>query len=196
MNPRSMNEVRDARKESDQDTSNYVTGFPSVVGSHPRILILGSMPGRASLQQQEYYALPRNAFWPIMGDLFGAGFDLPYAERLDTLTDNGIALWDVLESCHRPGSLDSAIADTSAEPNDFADLFRAAPSITHVFFNGRKAADVYRRRVLPTLENVAALRICQTLPSTSPAHATRSYAQKLAEWSVVREVLEQSVREE
>lgn len=163
------------------------------MGPRPRVLILGSMPGRASLQQKQYYALPRNAFWPIMGDLFGAGFDLPYARRLIALTRHGVALWDVLESCYRPGSLDSAIADASVEPNDFSGLFRAAPSITHIFFNGRKAADVYRRRVLPNLQGIGKLIACRTLPSTSPAHAARSYQHKLAEWSVVRQALDHPV---
>lgn len=167
---------------------SLVHGFPPVLGALPRILILGSMPGRASLQQQQYYALPRNSFWPIMGDLFGVGFELPYAQRVDGLANLGIALWDVLAACYRPGSLDSAISEKSIELNDFAGLYRVAPSIAHICFNGRKAADLYRRRVVPELQAAAAEISCRTLPSTSPAHAARSYQQKLDEWSVVREL--------
>ena len=159
------------------------------MGVLPQVLILGSMPGRASLEQYQYYALVRNAFWPIMGELFGAGFDVPYAERLAQLQDQRIALWDVLASCYRPGSLDSAIAGDSVQANDFSKLFRATPLLTHVFFNGRTAADLYRRHVLPLLDAKTPALVYQTLPSTSPAHATRNFGQKLDEWTVVREVL-------
>jgi len=147
------------------------------------------MPGKASLERQQYYAHPRNVYWPIMGELFGAGLDLPYAERLHRLTDCGIVLWDVLASCFRPGSLDSSIAESSVQPNDFAALFVTHDSIRHVFFNGRKAAEVFRRKVLPDLGDIIDSIELLTLPSTSPAHASRSYAEKLREWSIVRDVL-------
>ena len=146
------------------------------------------MPGVASLEQQEYYAHPRNAFWPIMGDLFGAGFDIPYARRLEKLTKSDIALWDVLDTCFRPGSLDSDISDAAAEPNDFVSLFAENTLIRHIFFNGRKAADVFRRKILAGLGAGADELIFRTLPSTSPAHAARTYEQKLREWSVVRDM--------
>ena len=168
---------------------SQVSGFPPVVGSNPRVLILGSMPGKASLEQQQYYAHPRNAYWPIMGALFDAGPELPYAERLRRLTDSGIVLWDVLESCFRPGSLDSSIDDTSTRPNDFASLFARHRRIRHIFFNGQKAANLFRRKVLPGLPDSAGELALRTLPSTSPAHASRSYAEKLQAWSIVREVL-------
>lgn len=168
---------------------SQVSGFPPVVGSDPRVLILGSMPGKASLEQQQYYAHPRNAYWPIMGALFGAGPELPYAERLRRLTDSGIALWDVLESCFRPGSLDSSIDDTSTRPNDFAALFAHHRAIRHIFFNGQKAANLFRRKVSSGLPGGVGQLELRTLPSTSPAHASRSYAEKLQAWSIVREVL-------
>jgi len=171
-----------------------VSGFPPVLGTRPRVLILGSMPGVRSLEQQQYYAHPRNAYWRIMGDLFGVGPELPYAERLVALTDRGIALWDVLATCDRTGSLDSNIADATARPNDFTALFAGNPSLRFVFFNGRKAASAFRRGVAPALCKAAGGMtddwVYRTLPSTSPAHASRTYDQKLREWAVVREALE------
>jgi len=153
------------------------------------VLILGSMPGVASLTAEEYYALPRNAFWPIMGELFGAGFELAYQDRLEVLTTGRLALWDVLGSCVRPGSLDASIDTDSAAANDFGQLFAEYPTIRQVFFNGRKAAEMYRRHVLANLDPVAAAIPCDTLPSTSPAHASLSFDRKLAAWSVVRDVV-------
>jgi len=164
-----------------------ISGFPPVTGSQPRVLILGSMPGVASLAVQEYYALPRNAFWPIMGELFGAGFELSYRQRLDRLMDRRVALWDVLGSCVRPGSLDAAIDTQSAAANDFSHLFSDYPTINRVFFNGKKAAEMYRRNVLPMLDSAAATIPVSALPSTSPAHAALSFDAKLAAWSIVRE---------
>ena len=101
--------------------------FPPVADSSARVLILGSMPGAASLTAHQYYAHPRNAFWRIMGDLIGAGPDLPYAQRLERLKAAGIALWDVIAECHRPGSLDSAIVGESVVANDFSAFFGRAP---------------------------------------------------------------------
>lgn len=177
------------RLGKDEHRLSQVSGFPPVVGARPRVLILGSMPGKASLERQQYYAHPRNAYWPIMGALFGAGPDLPYAKRLSRLTDCGIVLWDVLENCFRPGSLDASIMDKTALPNDFASFFVAHDTIRHVFFNGRKAAEVFRRKVLPDLGGAIDAIELRTLPSTSPAHASRSYQEKLREWSIVRDVL-------
>lgn len=168
---------------------SHVTGFPPVVDLHARALILGSMPGRASLEENQYYAMPRNVFWRIMGDLFGAGPGLPYRDRLKAMLNSRIALWDVLESCYRPGSLDSSIDPSSARSNDFENLFDRYPTIRHVFFNGRKAADIYMREVLPIVEKKCSKKSYRALPSTSPAHAAMPYAEKLEEWSVVASVL-------
>lgn len=169
---------------------SHVSSFGAVVGQEPRVLILGSMPGIASLDQNQYYAHPRNAYWRIMGDLFGVDPGLPYEERLRVLTGCGIALWDVLESCFRPGSLDSNIDDDTARPNDFAALFAEHPTIRYVFFNGGKAANVFRRRVMPELDEGVRSLVFRTLPSTSPAHASRSYEQKLDQWAIVKEALQ------
>ncbi|HHQ14764.1 MAG TPA: DNA-deoxyinosine glycosylase [Chromatiales bacterium] len=167
-----------------------VTGFGPVADQRARVLILGSMPGVASLQACQYYALPRNAFWPIMGRLFGAGADLPYEQRLQALKDQRIALWDVLAQCDRPGSLDSAIDMKTARPNDFKSLFRRYRSIRHVVFNGAKAADLYRRRVLPQVQLEAPYLTYTRLPSTSPAMASLDFEQKLEAWSVLTEHLQ------
>ncbi|MDY0057667.1 MAG: DNA-deoxyinosine glycosylase [Methyloversatilis sp.] len=155
--------------------------FPPVADpATARVLILGSMPGVASLAAQRYYAHPRNQFWPIMGALFGAGPELPYAERLRVLTAAGIALWDVLESCERAGSLDAAIDARSAQANDFAAFFDAHPGITRIVCNGGTAEKHFRRDVMPQLPP-RALELVR-LPSTSPAHAGMGAQEKLARW--------------
>ncbi|MDR0777330.1 MAG: DNA-deoxyinosine glycosylase [Azonexus sp.] len=160
-------------------------GLPFAARADARILILGSMPGQASLDLGRYYAHPRNAFWPIMGGLFGAGPELPYEERLQRLKENGIALWDVIAVCERRGSLDADIVPGSVQVNDFAAFFAAHPGIVRLYFNGGAAETAFRRHVLPRLAGVSPPG-CR-LPSTSPAHAARGYAEKLAAWSVLAE---------
>ena len=158
-------------------------GFPPVATAAARVLILGSLPGQASLQAGQYYAHKQNAFWRIMGDLLGAGPALPYAQRLERLGAAGIALWDVIAACERVGSLDSAIVSSSVCANDFPVFFAAHPGIGRVFFNGGAAESGFRRYVLPELSRTD-LQLLR-LPSTSPAHATRRYAEKLAAWSAI-----------
>lgn len=161
-------------------------GFPPIAEAEAKVLILGSMPGQASLQAQQYYAHPRNIFWRIMGDLIGADINLPYAARVRILTANRIALWDVLKFCTREGSLDADIKTASVVVNDFHTFHRRHPYIGHVFFNGAKAEDLYRKHVFPTLgSQFGGLRF-QRLPSTSPAHAALSYEQKLKLWQAVK----------
>ncbi|MBX3651007.1 MAG: DNA-deoxyinosine glycosylase [Burkholderiales bacterium] len=160
-----------------------IHSFPPVADASARILILGSMPGRKSLEKKQYYANPHNLFWKLMGDFFGAGPELPYEQRKRLLKKSGIALWDVMASCEREGSLDSAIADFT--PNDFQGFFANHRNITRVFFNGTKAEHSFRRRVLPALTAQPPQLKC--LPSTSPAHATLSHAQKQAAWRVLIE---------
>lgn len=158
-------------------------GFPPVADARARLLVLGSMPGQASLDVGEYYAYRQNAFWRIMGDLLGAGPALPYGRRLERLKAAGIALWDVIAACERQGSLDADIVGTSVRVNDFPGFFAAHPGIESVFFNGAAAEAAFRRHVLPGLAG-RRLRL-QRLPSTSPAHAGIRYEQKLAAWSVI-----------
>jgi len=168
---------------------NFVRSFPPVSTPRARVLILGSMPGKRSLQAGEYYALPSNSFWRIMGEFFGASRDRSYACRLRRLKRNDIALWDVLKSCERPGSLDSAIIDTTAIPNEFPAFFRSHPAIKRVFFNGAKAAQVYERRVLDSVRAEFPDIRYERLPSTSPAHAAMSYERKLERWSAIKKAL-------
>jgi hypoxanthine-DNA glycosylase len=158
-------------------------GFAPVARPDARILILGSMPGVASLEAVQYYAFPRNVFWKIMGDLFAAGPELDYLTRLQKLTENHIALWDVIAACHRPGSLDSAISEDSLATNDFNSFFIRHPHITRICFNGQKAAGLFKKKVAPGL---AGNYEYHALPSTSPAHAAKSYAAKLGAWSVIK----------
>ena len=154
--------------------------FPPVAAPDAHTLILGSMPGQASLAAGEYYAHRRNLFWPILGELFGASPALPYAARLQKLTDAGLALWDVLQCCEREGSLDGDIAPASIVANDFATFLTAHPRIVRVFFNGTLADTSFRRHVLQTLPHHS-LHFTR-LPSTSPANAAYSYARRLEAW--------------
>ena len=159
----------------------FVYSFPPVVSPSSKVLILGSMPGEVSLKAHQYYAHPRNAFWRIMSELFAAGPSLPYQERLTVLDRAGIALWDSLRVCTRPGSLDSAIRDEEA--NDFVTLFASFPKITHVFFNGAKSEAAFRRHVLPSLGDPKHAFV--RLPSTSPAHAGMTFDKKIERWRAV-----------
>ncbi len=157
--------------------------FPPIEDANATVLILGSMPGEESLRAGQYYAHPRNAFWPIMGELVGAGLKLDYAARVRVLQSAGIALWDVLASCARKGSLDSAIAGDSMAANDFPAFFLAHPGIARVYFNGAMAENCFHKHVRHLLAPCPLL--FHRLPSTSPAHAALSYAQKLDAWRVV-----------
>jgi len=161
-------------------------GFPPVAGPDARVLILGSLPGQASLAAGRYYAQPRNAFWPIMGRLFGAGPELDYAARLRRLIAARVALWDVCASAHRPGSLDQKIDAASVTPNDFARFFADSSGIARIFFNGAAAERLYFSLVRSELEAPAARIETLRLPSTSPAHASLRFEQKLAAWEEVR----------
>jgi hypoxanthine-DNA glycosylase len=157
-------------------TAPLLHGLPPVVDDRAGLLILGSFPSVQSLAAGQYYANPRNAFWPITGELFGFDANAPYQTRLAALRAQGVALWDVLHKCRRAGSADSAFDLKSLVVNDFAALFAGYPSITRVYFNGAKAAEMYRRLAHPQqrLE-------FHRLPSSSPAHATRPGV-KLAAW--------------
>jgi TDG/mug DNA glycosylase family protein len=158
-------------------------GFAPVAAADARVLVLGSLPGRMSLARREYYAQPHNAFWKIMGQLAGAHPELPYEQRLAALRSHAVALWDVLAAGERSGSLDSAIVASSIVVNDFGTFFAAHRGIRLVCFNGTKAAELYRRRVLPALPAESAALPTRLLPSTSPAHASLRFAEKLARWS-------------
>lgn len=169
-----------------EQLSELLTGFDCVADQHSEILILGSMPGIASLQQQQYYAHPRNAFWKIMQALYDIPADAGYLQRLELLKDNKIALWDVAHQCVRTGSLDSNIESHSVQVNDFKTLFEYSCGITQVYFNGGKAADLYKKKVLiASGMDSRAINYTQ-LPSTSPANARLSLAQKISAWQLLR----------
>lgn len=162
-----------------------VRSFPPVNGGNASRLILGSMPGAASLLACEYYAHPRNAFWSIMESLLGIARAAPYATRTGALADAGIALWDVLETCRRNGSLDSAIEPDSIVPNDFGKFLRQNPAISRIYFNGGTARRLYDRHVLPALPESLQQIPRFTLPSTSPANASFSLQEKTLAWKVI-----------
>ncbi len=164
-----------------------VRSFPPIENTRARVLILGSMPGGASLRASQYYAHPQNLFWRIMGDLLGADPGLSYAARVRLLKSNGIALWDVLESCVREGSLDTAIEEDSIVVNDFESFYLTHPRVEKVFFNGTKAETTYRRYVLGARGAVLPSLEYRRLPSTSPAHASLKFEQKRDAWKAVVE---------
>lgn len=165
-------------------------GFAPIANEHAKVLVLGTLPGQASLIAGEYYAHPRNGFWRIIGDLFGLPPDLPYRDRTGHLVSAGVALWDVCEAAYRLGSLDTAIKSTSVVANDFDSFFRKHRGLRLICFNGSKAANLYRRVVLPKLHEPLKSIRCETLPSTSPANASIPYQEKLWQWSIVRRACE------
>lgn len=161
-------------------TPQRLVGLPPVIGRGTRLVVLGSFPGAASLRAQQYYAHPRNQFWPIVGALLGIPDlpTMPYVKRLAAVRERGLGLWDVYAACVREGSLDSAIE--AAEPNDLASLRQRAPGLQAVAHNGGESA----RHMRVT----AALGLpVYRLPSTSPANASWSLERKLASWRKVFE---------
>lgn len=159
--------------------STRIASFAPIASPNAQLLILGSMPGAASLAANQYYAHPRNAFWKIMGELLGFDAQQPYQDRVAALMNAGIAVWDVLRSCRRTGSLDNAIEFNSIEVNDFDAFFRAHSLIKVICFNGATAERCYRQQVQEWQRaSISYFR----LPSSSPAHAALSLAKKTATW--------------
>jgi len=161
------------------------SGFPPIVGDGAKVLVLGSLPSRKSIEASEYYAHPKNAFWRIMGSFFGAGLEVSYKERTVSLKSNGIAVWDVLSSSVRPGSMDSDIDIATAKPNNFSSFFKCNADIGLVCFNGKKAAWMFEDLILKRHPELRQGLTLETLPSTSPAYASMSFEEKLAKWSIV-----------
>lgn len=166
-------------------SANQQQGLAAIAQADAQVLILGSMPGQLSLEQQQYYAHPRNAFWQIMARLCDFNAEMRYAEKLLALQQYKLALWDVIESCERQGSLDNNINQASIVINDFASFFQQHPQIQHIFFNGSRAEQEYRKRVLPGLVEQWQALPCTRLPSTSPAMASLTLEQKLMVWGQV-----------
>lgn len=150
-------------------------GLAPIVGDDPRVLVLGNMPSSLSLASLQYYGNPRNAFWRITGAIYGFDADAPYEDRTAALRADGVAVWDVLRSCRRVGSLDSAVERDSMVPNDFTCFFKQYPTIRRVVFNGAAAEANFGRMVgSPPRPPVR-------LPSTSPAQTMR-FEDKLHVW--------------
>lgn len=163
-----------------------VHSFPPVSSAAASRLILGSMPGKASLAANQYYAHPRNYFWKIMSSILDVPCDAPYEMRCQALIRQRVALWDVLKTCTRTGSLDSDIVESSIVPNRFDSFLSGHPAIATIFFNGAMAEKTYMRYVQPTLpEPLSRIRLVR-LPSTSPANASIPLEVKLHRWKEVR----------
>ncbi|MBV2130980.1 DNA-deoxyinosine glycosylase [Arsukibacterium indicum] len=167
--------------------ADMLQGLAAIARPDARLLILGSMPGEKSLQQQQYYAHPRNAFWPVMASILGFEPTLGYPDRLEAMQSRYVALWDVIGYCQRQGSLDSAIKAEQA--NDFSCFMRQHSEIHAIAFNGGKAWQSFRRQVMNKQSLPAGLQLLQ-LPSTSPAHASLSFTDKLQHWQKISQLLE------
>jgi len=162
---------------------NRIISFPPIAQKNAKILILGSMPGKASLDKQQYYAHPRNKFWPVICELFDQdSTELTYTEKCELLLSKNIALWDVLKCCTRQGSLDSAIK--KEEPNNFEEFLTAHPDIIRIGLNGTKAYKSFHKLVWKKLSLEITSRIVLIqLPSTSPAYASLSFEKKRVIWA-------------
>ena len=165
-----------------------LTCFPAISNKQAKLLILGSMPGKRSLEMQQYYAHPQNQFWPIMAELLGFASNLKYKERTQQLLKHHIALWDVLQNCHRHSSLDSDIKPDTIVPNNFRQFLSEHKNIRAIVFNGKKSEEIFNKRVKQTLDSERYLEFLP-MPSTSPAHASITRKEKMRRWSVLLDYL-------
>lgn len=159
-----------------RNADSSAEGFAPILGSEPRVLILGSLPSQKSLDKRQYYGHPQNAFWKIMQALFGA--EGRYDERSAAVAAAGVAVWDVLARAVRPGSMDADIDIGSAVANPLGPLLERETSIVLVAFNGRAAESLFRRFVPGPFRPLEFVR----LPSTSPAYASLTLAEKTERW--------------
>ena len=157
-------------------TDNYCESFFPVVGKNPKILILGTIPGRKSLEMQEYYSHPRNIFWKIIFNLLKVTEKNTYSEKIELVKEKQIALWDVCYSCTREGSLDSNIKDET--PNQIPDFLQKYRTVEIVIFNGQKAREKY----LKYFDYIEGLEY-HCLPSTSPANTSMNFQEKIVKWN-------------
>ncbi len=158
-----------------------ISSFPPIIDHTSKILILGSIPGVKSLEKQQYYAHPQNAFWKIIFTLFNENFTEDYSQKLHILKKHHIALWDVIDSCERKGSLDSEIINEEA--NQIAELLEKYPGIKAIFCNGGKSYKNLQKILGKNFRIPVYL-----LPSTSPLH-TVSFEKKLEEWKKIKNYL-------
>ena len=149
---------------------NNCKSFKPSIDNESKILILGSMPGIKSLEEQQYYAHPQNRFWKVMGNICNEPklSELDYETKLKTLLNNNIALWDTIKSCKREGSLDSDIQNE--KPNDIRKLLKTYPNIETICLNGNKSYSAFKKYFPVLFEKYA----CHRMPSTSPANARYS----------------------
>jgi len=158
-------------------------GLPPIVPDQPHVLILGSMPSVASLEKQQYYGHPQNAFWRIVAQLNDFQWQPDYAQNVSQARQRGIAIWDVIGECERPGSLDSAIVKGSEKLNAIPELLLRYPTIFRIGLNGGTAAKLFKRHCLPRMD-ADAYRII-SLPSSSPANARMTFVEKCQHWQVL-----------
>ena len=157
--------------------------FAPFADDRTRVLVLGSLPGDASLKAGQYYAHPQNGFWRLIGGVIGRDIHpLPYADRVEALREAGVGLWDVIASAERPGSLDAAIR--SPEAADLRGLVAGLPGLKAVAFNGATAAKG-GRKILTDIEGLTLI----DLPSSSPAHASRTLSEKAESWAILKTFL-------
>jgi len=161
-------------------------GFAPILGVNPKVLILGTLPSVKSLEHQQYYGNPQNAFWWSMSELLSFDLSISYIERVELVKQNSIAIWDVIERCHRPGSLDSRIDQSTLVANDFSSLLSEVSTIKLVAFNGQAASKLFNKYVSVDKWNGEFM----TLPSTSPANAAMKKQDKLEHWREVLTYLE------
>lgn len=171
-------------------TNDVLRGLPAQVNAQCRVLVLGSMPGAMSLQQAQYYAHPRNRFWPLMEALCGVDPGLDYATRMQRLQRAGVGLWDVIGMCRRSGSLDAAIVRGSEVANPLPALIATLPSLQAIACNGGAAHAAFVRWVQPALPVMAIALPVLALPSTSPANAAWSLPRLLEAWEPLRPLLD------
>lgn len=167
---------------------HHATGFAPVANPDARILILGTLPGIASLGQQQYYAHPQNAFWRILEQLFNIPAQAAYHVRCQSAQDQGLAIWDVCHSAQRMGSLDSNIQSNSIVANHIHQLLADCPRIRLIALNGQAAAQLFKKHIRPAPEIETII-----LPSTSPANARLRFEEKLAQWAILKQACENSI---
>ena len=182
--------MRDVHADRQRVTENdECIGLPAQLDTQTRVLVLGSMPGVASLREARYYAHPRNRFWPLMALLAGIDVGLPYTARLAALNDADIGLWDVIGRCRRRGSLDADIVRGSEVPNPIAAVLATLPALQLVACNGAAAHRAFQRFIVPGLQRPLGVPVL-ALPSTSPANAAASLPALHQAWQPVAEALQ------